>query len=537
MPYRESRVEAPRLEPEPGIVDDMVRQFADRHAFLRELVQNGIDAGATCIIVTLHRAADGGVATSVEDDGKGMSRSIIEGPLLTLFQSSKENDTTKIGKYGVGFMSVFAINPTEVEVRTRTGAEAWQITLLRDYSYELAVDASPNDGTGTIVTIRGAMTTEEWTEHVASAQRALRRWCRHARLPIRLEVIDESDPTHGLTREVNEPLALDTTVSVSFKADAETWVVGVGERAGSGEVRSFAGFYNRGLTLFESESVDDEYAGLHFKIDSPRLSHTLSRDNIRRDSEYRRAMARVSHIADGELWNALAERTRTAAASGDATALASLLAAAAAKTFHEKRGDALEVPLTDAVGGRLATTIREAIRHDLILVSDASTPLTRELARRGHPVVRPVALGPYVALHAGNIVHEAHEVFGVCDASGVALSKVDLELAAEIARLLRAAGRTLERVSFAAFGGVWRDDRCRVLETDHVAAASRRSDRSWSRGSTVFLNVESVLVGSARKRATSNVGLAAHVVARAVLLDEGPIGRSEVERLLEAVRA
>jgi hypothetical protein len=119
----------------------------------------------------------------------------------------------------------------------------------------------------------------------------------------------------------------------------------------------------------------------------------------------------------------------------------------------------------------------------------------------------------------------------------VELSKSDVELLGEIDRLLRATGRALERVSLASFGGTWRKDRCRVLETSGVAAASRLSGRTWSRGSTVFLNVESNLVESARKRAASNVALAAHVIVRAVLLDEGPLGKSEVERLLEAVRA
>lgn len=56
----------------------MVRQFADRHAFLRELVQKGIDAGATRIDVRVERSPDGAVRTTVEDDGCGMTRAIIE---------------------------------------------------------------------------------------------------------------------------------------------------------------------------------------------------------------------------------------------------------------------------------------------------------------------------------------------------------------------------------------------------------------------------------------------------------------------------
>lgn len=88
VPYRDTRIEAPVAKPETGIVDDMVRQFADRYAFLRELVQNGIDAGATKIEVRIDQDGEGFARTSVEDDGKGMSRAIIDGPLLTLSVSS-----------------------------------------------------------------------------------------------------------------------------------------------------------------------------------------------------------------------------------------------------------------------------------------------------------------------------------------------------------------------------------------------------------------------------------------------------------------
>src|SRR5688572_947617 len=98
MPYRDSRVDVPKLTPDPGIVDEMVRQFADPYAYLRELVQNGIDAGATRLEVRIERDVDGTVHTSVDDDGTGMTKATIEGPLLTLFESSKESDPTKIGK-------------------------------------------------------------------------------------------------------------------------------------------------------------------------------------------------------------------------------------------------------------------------------------------------------------------------------------------------------------------------------------------------------------------------------------------------------
>src|SRR4051812_3835004 len=111
-PYRSGQDTGdPGPAPEAGLVTEMVRQFADPYAFLRELVQNGMDAGATNIEVRFERTPEGTCVSQVTDDGSGMSRQIIEGPLLTLFSSSKDNDTSKIGKYGVGFVSVFALEP------------------------------------------------------------------------------------------------------------------------------------------------------------------------------------------------------------------------------------------------------------------------------------------------------------------------------------------------------------------------------------------------------------------------------------------
>ena len=205
MPYRSTRVETPKLTAEAGIVDDMVRQFADRHAFLRELIQNGIDAGATRVEVRVERGTDGAVRTSVEDDGGGMTRAIIEGPLLTLFESSKESDSSKIGKYGIGFVSVFAIAPDRVDVRTRTAGEAWVVRLFGDHSFELANDAA-RPGTGTEVILLHTMTAEEFAEHAARARTALVRWCRHARVPIMFVALDGHEG--GEATLINAELAL-----------------------------------------------------------------------------------------------------------------------------------------------------------------------------------------------------------------------------------------------------------------------------------------------------------------------------------------
>src|SRR3989338_6510013 len=99
-----------------GMVLDLVNQFSDTLAFYRELIQNSIDAGSNRIDVSLEYVLEPGgqgkAVMRVEDDGGGMDEDIIDNFLLVLFKSSKENDLTKIGKFGVGFLSVFAPKPS-----------------------------------------------------------------------------------------------------------------------------------------------------------------------------------------------------------------------------------------------------------------------------------------------------------------------------------------------------------------------------------------------------------------------------------------
>lgn len=113
-------------EPEPLSVDDaldrLVNQFSDAMAFFRELIQNAIDAGSDEVEVDFeHR--DGMLIVRVDDWGAGMSREIIESRLTRLFSSSKDGDRTKIGKFGIGFVSVFAPKPRAVLVQTGRGLE------------------------------------------------------------------------------------------------------------------------------------------------------------------------------------------------------------------------------------------------------------------------------------------------------------------------------------------------------------------------------------------------------------------------------
>ena len=56
---------------------------------------------------------------------------------LTKFRSSKEDDPSKIGKFGIGFMSVFAPRPELVVVDTSLDGDDWRILFNKNRSYEL----------------------------------------------------------------------------------------------------------------------------------------------------------------------------------------------------------------------------------------------------------------------------------------------------------------------------------------------------------------------------------------------------------------
>ena len=108
-------------------VENLVTQFSGALDFYRELVQNSIDAGSAAIEVWMEYEAgaedDGTIAIHVDDFGEGMNEAIIDDQLTRLFSSSKDGDLTKIGKFGIGFVSIFAPDPRAVLLHTGRGGE------------------------------------------------------------------------------------------------------------------------------------------------------------------------------------------------------------------------------------------------------------------------------------------------------------------------------------------------------------------------------------------------------------------------------
>lgn len=87
----------PNIAIEAGdTLDNLVQQFSDQFAFLRELVQNSIDAGSGRVDIdfeyTPNKDNDKGVfVLHINDTGEGMTREVIDTKLTRLFSSSKED--------------------------------------------------------------------------------------------------------------------------------------------------------------------------------------------------------------------------------------------------------------------------------------------------------------------------------------------------------------------------------------------------------------------------------------------------------------
>lgn len=372
-PYRDSEHGAPIDAPrDAGIVGDVIAQFADIYAFYRELVQNAIDAGTPRVDIELqYDRTDQRMTVEVRDRGEGMTREIVENQLLVLFRSTKENDRTKIGKFGIGFASVLAPNPEVVSVHTARDGRRLTMHLYRDLSYDL-FDAGPATQHGTTVELQIAMKPDAVDEFVRRSLDALKRWCRHATVPI--EVLEQRG-TQTVTTRIDKPLGLDKTlVEVTRKTDDGqlTAVVGLGP--------TYVGFFNHGLMLHETmEPLVGEVA---VKIQDSRLGHTLSRDDVRRDEHFDHALAFARDIVKTDLTRAVQAKLRELADAANFDELEPLMGAAVAAQLPLEQW---YMPLVEPLGDTKSVDLAQ---HKRAWAAVRSSPLTELLAERGTPVVR-----------------------------------------------------------------------------------------------------------------------------------------------------
>src|SRR6202050_3817058 len=115
-----------------AVLELLGQLYSDRAHFIFELIQNAEDAGATELTFELF-----GDRLEVRHDGRPFTTADVRG-IGGLGQGTKAGDLTQIGKFGIGFKSVYAYTSTPLVV---SGEERFEIRQIdRPYSVRPATD-------------------------------------------------------------------------------------------------------------------------------------------------------------------------------------------------------------------------------------------------------------------------------------------------------------------------------------------------------------------------------------------------------------
>lgn len=530
-------------------LETLVNQFSDPLVFLRELVQNSLDAASTRIDVDF--AFDGHelMTIAIADNGEGMNEGIIDRYLLTLFSSTKENDLTKIGKFGVGFVSIFAIAPDLIVLDTGQAGESWRLIFHPNRKYEKRTLSEPVEGT--TIALHKRVTNAEFADIQRRGKRTVAYWCKYAEA----EILVDGEP-------IGEPFGVRAHLSCIYDEPGTSIAIGFADTgnnddatsrplpgvASDGASQPIFGFYNRGLTLVESreppnpESREARFlAGLSVRVKSRYLEHTLTRDNVRQDENYAKAMKRVRKHVEGALRTRLLEHLQalakhvagevedpgapnfdTALRYARLPSMALHESAAHAKILPTIHGDLVSVDDVRRANSPTGTPLRASER----------SPVTACLRELNVPVVldRPAIRAHLNAIVDGIERDEDGEVSRVATqvlitAQPIELSEQRAACVREAARLLRTAKVKFERlmVGDLAYPGSIVATRLYIRQEQafELTVPGRDDQVTWLGGARdIVLNQAHSLVSNALVLAEKNTALAAQIVAQAICIAE-----------------
>ncbi len=220
-----------------------------------------------------------------EDFGKGMTHADRENFLKKIFATSKEGDRDQTGRFGVGFISVFALNPEEVIVESVKDGEAWEYHFLKETEtqlpgklYVFTGDAPRQRGTKVTITLE-KRTEEQVRELINNAHWHLREDCKHVEKPIYIQ-----------GRQINQEFTLDAPLTVRFGKKGVEGIIGLVE-----QTKVSYRLENNRLRLEEKKQalVDRLFPGVYERrlgfsilVSSKYLNYDIARENVERDANF-----------------------------------------------------------------------------------------------------------------------------------------------------------------------------------------------------------------------------------------------------------
>lgn len=273
-------------------VREAQRYGADPWIFVRELMQNARDAGATRVDF-IFKESDSQSQLHCIDDGEGMAWEHAKRYLFSLYTSSKEGSDNKAGRFGVGFWAILRFAPSQIIIRSKErGAhisKAWGLALEGDLRQAKSATAAIQSGTE--IVLSRPRTGKSDAQHLLNAVRAHGRFLTQRDEPERrLEL-----RVNGVC--VNEVFALPAP-SLSFSGRGVRGVVGL---ARQGQVELFS----RGLRIRSAATLNDLASSRpavsnlpvganiapRILLDCDEVEVLLHRSDVREDAVLRRALA------------------------------------------------------------------------------------------------------------------------------------------------------------------------------------------------------------------------------------------------------
>ncbi|HEY4003483.1 MAG TPA: ATP-binding protein [Candidatus Xenobia bacterium] len=433
----------------------LVRQFSHELCFYRELIQNAVDAGSRRVDIWLEHQ-DGAAVIHVRDYGEGMTAKIIEGQFTKLFASAKTGDLTKVGQFGIGFVSVFACQPETVTVDTGRHGESWRILFNKNGEFERVALSQPHDGTHVILHVR--MRENKFAGFVARSRESVKYWCRF--VPANINFQKEA---------MQEPFAADGLCPVHADAGGTEVVAAL-----SSDGRTRFGFYKGGITLVEGDEVakmpvlnQPWLEGVSFRINSKFLEHTLTRDTIKIDGDLHKALKLLRQTVQGALYTAMFTQLE-AAAAGDPEAwddvlrpcgphlLRTLDAIQAAKVLPCLNGSPPLAPAAlkahQVQQARLLKTLGLPRAEKALLWGEEDHPVGELLAAQKVPAIRCQegdAIHRFLSAQPFQLVRVDEALAAVEAVADSTADAAQRRLLGETVRVLKAAGLAIQSASLA----------------------------------------------------------------------------------------